>query len=108
MAGDLDIDAGGSARAMLGAVHDERFRTHEVENQAPSFADVDLFAGDAALREGLAREGAGWAAERVARFATLCGSSEVLELGRRANERVPELKTHDRYGHRIDEVEFDP
>jgi putative acyl-CoA dehydrogenase len=89
-------------------VHDERFRTHDVENQAPPFQDVDLFAGDAALREGLMREGAGWAAERVSRFGTLCGSAEVLELGRRANERVPELKTHDRFGHRIDEVEFDP
>ncbi|HEX5066896.1 MAG TPA: isovaleryl-CoA dehydrogenase [Myxococcota bacterium] len=93
---------------MLGRVHADRFRTHEVENQAPPFADVDLFAIDLPLREGLAREGAGWAAERVGAFGALCGRAETLALGARANQKTPELRSHDRYGNRIDEVEFDP
>jgi putative acyl-CoA dehydrogenase len=89
-------------------MHADRFRTHEVENQPPPFQDVDLFAADAALREGLAREGADWAAQRVGEFGAICGRAETLAEGRRANERVPELRSHDRFGQRVDEVEFDP
>jgi putative acyl-CoA dehydrogenase len=89
-------------------VQADRFRTHEVLNQPPPFEQVDLFATDAALREGLAREGAAWAAEPVGAFGALCGSAEMLALGARANQKPPELRTHDRFGHRIDEVEFDP
>ena len=86
----------------------DRFRTHEVMNQTPAFADVDLFGSDVVLREGLEREGGGWAAVRVAAFGALCGSAEVLALGARANQKTPELRTHDPTGARIDEVEFDP
>jgi putative acyl-CoA dehydrogenase len=89
-------------------MHADRFRTHEVENQPPPFADLDLFATDAALREGLAREGAGWAAERVSALGALLGRAETLALGQRANQKTPELHSHDRFGNRIDEVEFDP
>jgi len=89
-------------------VQADRFRTHEVLNQTPAFADVDLFSSDLALREGLEREGAGWAAAQVAAFGALCGSADVLALGARANQKTPELRTHDRTGARIDEVEFDP
>jgi putative acyl-CoA dehydrogenase len=85
-----------------------RFDTHRVENQPPPLEDVDLFAGDAALREGLAREGAAWAEARVGRFGEILGRAETLALGRDANRFPPELRTHDRHGHRIDEVEFHP
>jgi len=84
------------------------FDTHVVENQPPPLEDVSLLAGDAALREGLAREGAAWAEERVARFGDVLGRAETLALGREANRHPPELRTHDRYGHRIDEVAFHP
>src|SRR5262245_41560939 len=77
--------------------------THEVLNQPPPLEGYSLFASDAALREGLAREGAGaWAAE-VAAFGALAGRAETQALGRQANRFPPELRTHDRYGHRIDE-----
>ena len=82
--------------------------THEVFNQSPPLADLDLFSSDRPLSDALAREGAGWAAERAAGFGRLCGSAEVLELGDMANRFPPELKAHDRYGNRVDEVEFHP
>jgi len=82
--------------------------THEVLNQPPPLEDVNLFEGDAALGEGLVREGGGWAEERVRAFGGLVGSARFLELGRQANRHTPELRTHDRFGHRIDEVEFHP
>ncbi|MFM9045878.1 MAG: acyl-CoA dehydrogenase family protein, partial [Solirubrobacterales bacterium] len=82
--------------------------THEVLNQPPPLADLELFSTDGPLSEALDREGAGWAKGRAVEFGRLCGSSEVLELGTEANRFPPELKSHDRYGNRVDEVEFHP
>jgi putative acyl-CoA dehydrogenase len=87
---------------------DPRAATHQVENQPPPLEGYDLFATDRALREGLAREGAAWAEERVRAFGRVLGDPRTLELGRLANRHPPELRTHDRFGHRIDEVEFHP
>ncbi|MFC6881853.1 MULTISPECIES: acyl-CoA dehydrogenase family protein [Actinomadura] len=81
--------------------------THEVFNQVPPFAGYDA-ADEAALLAGLEREGAGWAAPEVHELGRLSGSPEAQEWGRLANENPPVLRTHDRYGHRIDEVEFHP
>ncbi len=82
--------------------------THEVTNQPPPFEDVNLFDGDAALREGLRREGGGFAEEDVRRYGGLAGSREFQALGQQANANPPRLSTHDRHGRRIDEVEFHP
>jgi len=82
--------------------------THTVENQPPPLCDYNLYDRDAALREGLHREGAGWAEERVRALATELGSERVLELGEVANRNVPELRVFDRYGQRIDEVRYHP
>ncbi|MDA8356278.1 MAG: hypothetical protein M0Z95_08300, partial [Actinomycetota bacterium] len=80
--------------------------THEVLNQVPP---IELnTADDAALREALQREGAGWAEAEVRELGALAGDPEVIELGRLANLYPPVLNTHDRYGHRIDEVEYIP
>ncbi|MEO5877214.1 MAG: acyl-CoA dehydrogenase family protein [Streptosporangiaceae bacterium] len=81
--------------------------THEVFNQVPPLVGYDT-AEDAALLEGLHREGAGWAEEEVRVLGRLAGSHQAQEWGRQANENPPVLHTHDRYGHRIDEVEFHP
>lgn len=83
-------------------------RTHEVTNQPPPLQDLNLFETDAALLEGLEREGGGFARERVSAFGALLGRAETLELGRQANRHAPELRSHDRFGHRIDDVEFHP
>ena len=83
--------------------------THEVTNQSPPFADIDLLATDAGLSEAVRREGAAatdWSA--LSAFAQDCGSAESLELGRLANVHVPILHTHDQKGYRRDFVEFHP
>jgi putative acyl-CoA dehydrogenase len=81
--------------------------THEVLNQAPPLRGRNLFADDAALQEGLAREGAEWARDRLQAEGAFWGGDPV-EWGFAANEHPPELHTHDRYGNRRDEVEFHP
>ena len=85
-----------------------RFDTHEVFNQAPPFGDVNLFACDPGLREGVAREGAGWAEDALGRLGQQLGAAAVLDLGRLANDNPPRLVNFDRGGHRVDEVEFHP
>ncbi len=81
--------------------------THDVTNQPPPLTPYDA-AADPVLLEGLRREGAGWAEEDVRRLGLLAGSPEVQEWAEQANRHEPELRTHDRYGHRIDEVDFHP
>lgn len=84
------------------------FDTHEVFNQAPPFGDVNLFGCDAALREGLAREGGGWAAAGLEALGERLGRFEILDLARVANANGPRLVSFDRSGRRIDEIEFHP
>jgi len=76
-------------------------------NQPPPLAGYDLFSENRPLVEALRREGDVAEEERCAAFGHLCGR-EPLELGRLANEHPPTLRTHDRFGERIDEVEFHP
>ena len=82
--------------------------THEVLNQAPPLQDYDPLARDLALQEALRREGAAWAEMEVGAFARRTASPEVLAWGFQANGNSPRLCTHDRFGTRIDEVEFHP
>ncbi len=82
--------------------------THEVTNQPPPLAGHDVFGTDRALVEGLDRHGAGWAAAELSALGRLAGSEQAQEWGRLANAYPPVLRTHDRYGNRIDEVEFHP
>jgi putative acyl-CoA dehydrogenase len=77
-------------------------------NQPPPIPDHNAFETHAALREALHREGAGWAESRLIELGALAGTQQARELGRLANENPPILRTFDRYGHRIDEVEFHP
>ncbi len=81
---------------------------HEVFNQPPALSGYDPLAGDAALTEGLLRERGGHGLEGVRAFARRMGSAAVLELGELANRHAPILHTRDRFGRRIDEVEFHP
>ncbi|MFI9170341.1 DNA alkylation response protein [Streptomyces lincolnensis] len=85
----------------------ERSRTHDVTNQPPPPAPYDA-SEDTALLEGLRREGAGWAEEDVRRLGRVAGSAEAQEWADLANRHEPELRTHDRYGNRVDEVDFHP
>jgi len=81
--------------------------THEVLNQPPPLTDYDV-AADCAMLAAVGRDGAGWDTCELHELGTLAGSAETAALARLANEHPPVLRTHDRYGHRIDEVEFHP
>jgi len=85
----------------------DRYATHEVRNQARPATGFNAFSGDAVLAAAIARE-APWAAGRCAALGALAGDEAVQDAARLANRHTPELKTHDRYGHRIDWVEFHP
>ncbi len=81
---------------------------HAVTNQAPPLVDYDLYGADPVLRDAVAREGGGWADDLLHAFGARVGSAEVYGWGFDANTHEPVLRTHDRYGNRVDEVEFHP
>lgn len=89
------------------ATASDRYGTHAVYNQAKPAAGFNAFSGDAVVRGVIERE-APWAAERCAALGAVAGEEEVQELARLANRNLPELKTHDRFGNRIDWVDFHP
>jgi putative acyl-CoA dehydrogenase len=82
--------------------------THEVLNQPPPLLGYDLYEADPVLAGALHREGAGWAAERVRALGVLAGSPEAIAWGEAADANPPVLRTHDRWGRRVDEVDFHP
>ena len=82
--------------------------THEVTNQVPPLVGHDPIAGDTALAEACVRHADAATLDSLAGLGRLAGSEQAQEWGRVANENPPKLRTHDRYGHRIDEVEFHP
>jgi putative acyl-CoA dehydrogenase len=82
--------------------------THDVQNQPRPLENYNLYGGDLALMEGVARRGAGWAANDLADFGAASGTAEMLELGHLANKFAPEFDSHDRFGHRVDLVRFHP
>ncbi|HWU26867.1 MAG TPA: acyl-CoA dehydrogenase family protein [Rhizomicrobium sp.] len=86
----------------------DRLETHQVTNQPPPFEDISLFDSDVVLREVLAHAGGGAHAQRLTAFGTRAGSAEVARWAIEANRNVPQLKIFDRFGQRIDEVEFHP
>jgi putative acyl-CoA dehydrogenase len=83
-------------------------QTHEVLNQVPILEGYNAFDGDTVLVEALRREGGDWAADHIRALGSEVGSAKVQDLARLANKWTPELKTHDRRGHRIDFVEYHP
>src|ERR687894_3105146 len=82
--------------------------THAVENQAPPIVPYNVFEADLPLQEAVAREGGGWGVDRLRDTGELAGTAEALEHSERAERNAPVLRTHDRYGNRIDDVELDP
>ncbi|WP_275461829.1 acyl-CoA dehydrogenase family protein [Streptomyces noursei] len=81
--------------------------THEVTNQAPPLTGFSA-ADDPALLAALRRDGGAWGEPEVLELGALAGSAAVQDQARWAEEHPPRLHTHDRYGHRVDEVEFHP
>ncbi len=81
--------------------------THEVFNQAGALENHNLYLGDQVLREAIQRQ-APEADAALVDYGQLCGLPEVIELGFQANAHKPVLHTHDRFGRRLDVVEFHP
>ncbi|CAE6938545.1 Putative acyl-CoA dehydrogenase AidB [Pseudomonas marincola] len=81
--------------------------THEVFNQVLPLDGANLYRVDLPLQEWTRRFGAGWAHDRLDAYGALAGG-ELMAAGFLANENKPVFKSHDRYGHRIDLVEFHP
>ncbi|MDH6213595.1 acyl-CoA dehydrogenase family protein [Streptomyces pseudovenezuelae] len=86
--------------------------THTVTNQPPPLTGYDVYTADRVLTEAVERhldpdlsEEAG---DELAALGRAAGSAQVQEWGAQANENPPQLRTHDRHGHRIDEVDFHP
>ncbi len=84
------------------------FDTHEVTNQPPPLQGHDVFATHRALVEAVERHGAGANLDDLSRIGVRAGEPEWQERGRQANAHVPVLRTHDRYGNRLDVVDYHP
>ena len=82
--------------------------THEVLNQSVPLVDYNLYDADRALGEAVRREGGAWGEDGLRDFGRILGTAEVQAWGAQVNQSPPVLRTHDRFGHRIDEVEFHP
>ncbi|MBI1205194.1 MAG: isovaleryl-CoA dehydrogenase [Rhodopseudomonas sp.] len=80
----------------------------DVANQPPPLEPYNLFVSDRVLREAVERERAGWADAGLNTLGATLGLPETVALGFSANRNPPQLKSYDRYGHRLDEVEFHP
>jgi len=87
-------------------------RTHTVTNQPPPLTGYDVYSADRALTDAVARHAppdlVGEVHDELAALGRTSGSAQVQEWGAQANENPPRLRTHDRYGHRVDEVDFHP
>lgn len=81
--------------------------THVVTNQVPPLEDYNP-ATSPVLAEALIREGGEWGIDEVHELGAINGSVQAQRWGELADRNQPVLHTHDRYGHRIDEVEYDP
>ena len=82
--------------------------THEVTNVPPHMGDQDLWADDQALREWFALCGGGQHEAHIARVGRATGLEDTFEKARQANRNVPQLQAFDRYGMRINAIEFHP
>ncbi|RDJ27118.1 hypothetical protein DWF00_08930 [Bosea caraganae] len=85
-----------------------RYSSHEATNQVPILADYDAFGADPVLTAAIAAFDADWAGDRLHEAGRAVGSARVQELARLANRFTPELRAFDRFGNRIDQVEFHP
>lgn len=81
--------------------------THVVTNQVPPLTDYNP-ATSPVLMEALIREGGQWGVDEVTELGAISGSATARRWGDLADRNRPVLHTHDRYGHRVDEIEYDP
>ncbi|MFD4470339.1 acyl-CoA dehydrogenase family protein [Rhodococcus sp. NPDC058505] len=90
------------------AIAPSGFRTHEVFNQAPPRVDVNEYTSNGPLVEGVAHYDADWAQQELTEVGALVGTESFQHDAELANTITPEFHSHDKWGNRIDEVEFHP
>ena len=81
--------------------------THEVTNQPPPLAGSNAWRGDPLLVQ-LSEEFSPAVRKDLDVAGRFAISVEALDLARLANTERPKLRTHDRQGRRVDQVEFHP
>jgi putative acyl-CoA dehydrogenase len=81
--------------------------THTVTNQPTPLAQYNAYLGDEVLQHWVIRFGGGWGETTLSQFGYGVGH-HLLEAGFVANKHLPELQTHDRFGHRIDQIDYHP
>jgi len=84
------------------------YPTHDVINQPGVLENYDAYSTDSALRCAVAAQQASATAASLQAYGKVVGSADTIALGVQANRYCPELRTHDRFGHRIDQVEYHP
>jgi len=82
--------------------------THQVFNQVAPLTDTNLFDGNVALRDALHFNAPSLATDDLSRLGATLGSEAFQTHARLANIHTPVLSTHDRFGNRVDTVEFHP
>lgn len=82
--------------------------THSVHNQPPELTGYNVAQSNRALIAATERYGADWSMPELLSLGELAGSAQAQEWGRRANESEPTLRSHDRYGNRLDVVDYHP
>jgi putative acyl-CoA dehydrogenase len=82
--------------------------THDVFNQPEPLVDVNLFEGNRAMQDALRFNAPAMATAPLQALGALAGSADMQTHARLANVFTPQLKSHSRFGHRIDQVEFHP
>jgi len=97
-----------SAPAPAPSPNAARSSTHAVRNMPVDPPDYNAYGCDPALADLVASSDASWVGEQLTSLGALIGSAGLQELARAANEHKPVLHTHDRFGRRIDRVEYDP
>jgi len=81
--------------------------THRVFNQPPPLEQYNAYSGDAVLGYWVKRFGGGWGESRLTKFGEGIGH-QLQEAGFLANKHLPEFRSHDRFGRRIDQVDYHP
>ncbi|RLP55317.1 MAG: DNA alkylation response protein [Ketobacter sp.] len=82
--------------------------THVVENQSGPLENYNQYLSDVALQDAIKREGAAHFEPELTAFGQLTGSAEIIKWGFQANKVKPEFRSHDRFGNRVDEIDFHP
>ena len=83
-------------------------QTHDVANQPPPFENINVFDSDKALKGAAETRGAAAHLNHLSAYGASLGSAEMIDWARQAHANPPKLVSFDRYGHRLDEVEFHP